>query len=512
MARSFWLALAAAAPLAFVACGADDGGDPCNDSNGDRIVDLGNDQIGFATTVSTTGTATYSTTQVIAPDDSEQRFIYEVPCTGGSLTAQLSPIPRDDGGTPRPLPEDWRAAISFNSDSPLASAVTSTEPGAVGFATTPASINIEQEDGPYVVIVPPPPAGECGRYQLLLQATCPIATDEVCDNEQDDDLDGLADCDDPDCNLPFTDVCLPPLRCSAADDDDLEDNNSLGSATLIDLVSSAAENGYAEYNADQLFLRNQDDDRDGDFEADEDWFRVDLCENGRMFVYLRASDVAPEAPYVISVSAPDGSLDSRSFYPDRETGQGVRIPFRLGDREPQPVFVQVSHTDEDSCSEYSMQVGLTCGECFGLDLDDGEDVFEPNQNCLNPFEVGDGDTLPFDATIRNEWPPDETNLEAFRRDQDWYSVNVCAGGSVTVTTTVPEGPQPEYTLDVVRPDGLACDFVEPVTSITDTGSQSITVENPSDEEEAPVFFRVGSDVLGACMRYQLDYTIACPTE
>ncbi|MFT5991642.1 MAG: hypothetical protein ACI82G_000636, partial [Bradymonadia bacterium] len=94
----------------------------------------------------------------------------------------------------------------------------------------------------------------------------------------------------------------------------------------------------------------------------------------------------------------------------------------------------------------------------------------------------------------------------------WYSVNVCAGGSVTVTTTVPEGPQPEYTLDVVRPDGLACDFVEPVTSITDTGSQSITVENPSDEEEAPVFFRVGSDVLGACMRYQLDYTIACPTE
>ena len=490
------------ASVVLLACG-DDAAESapalCAESDGSLVVDL--TEVSVIEEQAALGLGTFTNAYTISTTDAPHRFIFDAPCEDGTLTVNLS---GPDGAA---LPEGWNAVFANNSDSAFATDIRIDGEGARAIGAT-ETLTTMQSEGPYILFIPPSPSG-CLDYRLRLEATCPLAQDEDCLNGLDDDLDGLVDCEDSDCNLPITDICLPPLRCGPEADDELEDNDSRGTATVINLVDDASANGYAEFTGLDLFLRNQDDDRDGTFEENLDWFRVDLCEDARMFVKLTANEAEPEADYVIEVTTPDGQADSRSFYPDRENGRSVRIPFRLGESNPQPVFVRVRHTQEDSCSSYDLNVGLTCGECFGQDALDGEDVQEPNETCLNALEAPAEGEPPFDASLRNEWPPNPDEPDQFFVDKDWYSVELCAGGTLTATATVPPGVEPEYTLAATLPGPVACEAVPLELTSVGTGTQSVTVTNPGDTA-TDAYLLVRSDVRGACMRYALDWEIACP--
>lgn len=484
------------------ACGDDapsDGPVFCEASDGSLVVDL--TEVSVIEEQAALGLGTFTNSYTIGTEDAPHRFIFDAPCEDGSLTIRVT---GPDGAA---LPEGWNAVFANNSDSNFATDIRIDSEGARTLASE-ETLETTASEGPYILFIPPSPSG-CLEYTVRMEATCPVAQDEDCLNGIDDDFDGLVDCDDADCNLPITNICLPPLRCGPEADDALEDNDTRGTATVINLVDDASANGYAEFTGLDLFLRNQDDDRDGTFEENLDWFRIDLCEDARMFVKLTANEAEPEAPYVIEVTTPDGQADSRSFYPDRENGRSVRIPFRLGESNPQPVFVRVRHSQEDACSSYDLNVGLTCGECFGQDALDGEDIQEPNETCLNALEAPTEGEPPFDASLRNEWPPNPDEPDQFFVDKDWYSVEVCAGGTLTATATVPPGVEPEYTLGAIVPGPVACEAV-PIEQVSvGSGTQSVSITNP-EETASDVYLIVRSDVRGACMRYALDWEITCP--
>lgn len=495
--------LALVAPFAFVAaCGSDEGNDsdsgPCLTTDGNLTIDL--TEVSVIEDDAAEGLGIFTNTYTLGPTETPHRFVFEPPCDGALSVA----VTMQDGSD---LPEDFRAVVSWAPDSRFATDIRIDADNALEVDGN-LTFDTVAAEGPYIVYVPQPEAG-CFSYRVRLEATCPQPEAEICDDELDNDLDGLIDCDDEDCNLPISDACLVPLECGPAADDDLEDNDTEGTATVIDLVGDASSVGYAEFNALDLWLRNEDDDRDGTSDINEDWYRIDLCENGRMFVELTANEAQPDAPYVIEVNTPDGQQDSRSFYPDRENGRTIRIPFRLGNADPQPVFVRVRHNEENSCSSYDLGVGLTCGDCFGQDALDGEDVQEPNETCLNALQIPDEGEPPFDASLRNEWPPNLEEMDQFRIDRDWYRTELCAGGTLTATALVPDGVEPEYTLAAVLPGPIACEAAPFNDESIGSGSQTVTVTNAGDETE-DVYVLLRSEELGACMRYELDWDITCP--
>ena len=452
----------------------------------------------------TQGSGTYEATGRVATSGDPHRYIYQPQCDG-TFGATFT----DASGNPPP--EGFNFVISSAASS-VATDISIDGERATNLGAS-GSVDVTVADGPYVLFVPSPQG--CFDYIGNLEATCPVSSDEICTDGIDNDQDGAIDCDDEDCQPPRSLECLPPNRCPPETDDDDEDNNTQATATVIDIRDLAESAGYGQYDAPEQVLRHVDDSRDGRFESDEDWYRVEVCEGARLFIELTADSfdpdaplAEPDAPYVIEVTAPDGTLDSRAFFPDRESGRSVNITYTLGEREPQPVFVRIRHEAENSCSRYGLTVGMNCGPCFGWNSLDGEDVSEPNETCLGE-EIAGEEVPPFDSSLSNDWPPNLENMDEFRVDRDWRLVEVCPGGTLSATSTVPDGPMPDYTLSAFLPDGVACEVAEPVDSATGSGDLSVSVSNNTDTTQE-AFLLMESEELGACMRYELDYEVTCP--
>lgn len=503
--RVLLFATAATASAFLVACGGDgDAGGGGGDCVGDTNVNVNLNVDSSLAFGATQGIGTYETNGIAPDEGAAHRYIYQPQCDGtfgASFTDLL-------GGAP---PEGFEFVISYAASSvPTDVAIDSANATVLGAS---GSIDVNTEDGPYVLFVPP--IDGCFEYMAALEATCPVVTAEDCTDGIDNDQDGAIDCDDQDCQPPRSLECLPPNRCPPETDDDDEDNNTQANATVIDIRDLAESAGYGQFDAPEQVLRHVDDDRDGRFDSDEDWYRIEVCEGARLFIELTADSfepdaplAEPDAPYVIEVTAPDGTLDSRSFFPDRENGRSTNITYTLGEREPLPVFVRVRHEAEDSCSRYGLTVGMNCGPCFGWNSLDGEDLSEPNETCLGE-ELGGEEVPPFDSSLSNDWPPNLENLDEFRVDRDWRLVEVCPGGTLTASTLVPEGPMPEYTLSAFLPDGVACEVAEPIDSVTGQGDLEVSVSNTTDSTQN-AFLLMSSEELGACMRYELDYEVVCP--
>lgn len=434
----------------------------------------------------------------------DQRFIVSSPCDG-QLTLTMN-----RGAGQENVPADWAWVVSY-ADTGIALDVSPDDPERAQRFSTTGTIDVTAADSPYVVFVPSvEPA--CMTYQITATLACaPDILPEDCENEVDDDGDGATDCADTECDP--LDLCHLN-ECPAELDDELEDNDTATSATIIDLRDEAGEFGFSEWNGRSLRLRyNDDPDDDREFYSDEDWYIVELCPGGRVTMELTGVQPELEQEMVFELKHTERLRESTSFVPSRQEPTRV-FDFRLDDREPDPLAIRVRHPPElGLCGEYDLDVSLTCGACFGLNPLDGEDLGEPNSGCSTATEVAPGTT--FEASLRNGWPSNVEQMDQYSKDDDWYSVPVCPGGTLSVAIDVPEGVEPDYSMYVYFEEDSICqvtdpanDFIEVIDGISGSYTKDISLE--TIERESNVWIRLVAPDRGVCMRYDFTPTLACP--
>lgn len=268
-------------------------------------------------------------------------------------------------------------------------------------------------------------------------------------------------------------ACIP----IAALDDEFEENDAQAEAAQV------APGVYAD-----LFLAADD----------EDWFDVEVCPGGTLTFDVLFVDV-------------DGDLDIATYDSAgfrlrgaASTTDNESLEYTNNGEVPTTVSLQIYGWGA-ATNTYTLDVTLVCPEgCRGdADCANGERCAagecvpaEPPAPADDRFEENDDQ-----ANARPIAPGQYPGLFAAARDDDWYAVEVCAGGSATFDVLFIDA-NGDLDISLYSANGLILD-----SSAGSIDSESIDFTN-NDRVPATVYLRVYG-WGGASNDYDLNITVEC---
>ncbi len=321
---------------------------------------------------------------------------------------------------------------------------------------------------------------ECDDGNLLdgdgCSALCQIESPaEICNDNEDNDNNGLTDCEDP--------VCGGAPVCNGASDD-LEPNDDPQSATVIPANNPRPFHAVlARYNNLALV---------GD---DEDHFKVQVCAQGLVSVLV--APVRPDDRLTALRLELGAAPDTTDGLVNDTRDDSIVRQLRNRALEMTEVSLRLFQPDagDEQTTDYLLQVDVHCPRDEDEDADDTQ-----------------GPGIPTFAGV------DETfeNRAAQQGEADWREIVVCRAGRLELTLTQGADPEDFGDIDTLEMSVFTRGLENPLTTgrirrQDEASTVTLEVFNPLSQDLSA--FDVRIEAQGSAhhyMPYTLDVDITCP--
>ena len=262
-----------------------------------------------------------------------------------------------------------------------------------------------------------PDGKTCGYKEDLCQGNpglegC-VETPQECDNNRDDDGDGLTDSDDPDCNLQecdpsYPDNCIPspPPDLDCDQDGDLQDNEIPYHNFK---VNRPDPHGFDKNDNDGIGCETNDNDDDDDGNGnngDSDVIRAsqDSCDDISDTIDLYPGQLDSERVQIIAYFE-ECELDLASLTLNIVEDDDLKlVAANFEEGVSDAVEVELEPIDnQDSNSDNSLYEATISGNQEGLDLETGDSKTISNVNGIvlwnngdNPIQFAENNSVEFD--------------------------------------------------------------------------------------------------------------------
>jgi len=543
----WWVGTAAAAGLVLVACGADDDKLPCD---GDDAVF---DDAALATETED-GVTVASGAVSFHAGDGPTTHTYPVasPCDGEF----------DVRVTPEQLPDAPFTVVVVGPDGTS----TTVEADVAGIPRATVGPVLASDVG-WQVQITTEVDDACVGYDAVFEHRC-LELAEVCDEEGDEDLDGLVDCDDPDCDevQPCAPPPPPPEECNTNADEDLDGLTDCDDPDCFDHPFCTGP------ELDEICDNGIDDDEDGLRDCDDpECFSGEACLGDQCPDELEdddTEDTATPVPLIDAAEAegwarltfdafvsverqfdgglvtgvpdpdvfaiemcPNGVVDARVI--SSPSRQQLDWSLTLGDDVQQGQ--SMLDPPEDQRVDALVEAGPDGGTAYlrlaipEADAEDGERICTETEITLDlrcgvctgdgPTECSDGDAL------RAGRPADVSLIGLPGADpiERWSWFELCAGGEATVTVTLDDagsGGVDGALFGLASDDlGFACSLIGPSTgaaaeAIDRRDTFTLEVSNP-DPTPFAYALRLMTDAAeddeaAICRAATVTLTTTCP--